>query len=77
MDTKSNDKELAIISSNQGRAQVSLTLSTSKKTQAWVIANAKTSYIEGFRTGERFVEISISTDADTFEPLETMSSTKC
>jgi hypothetical protein len=77
MDTKSTGKEQVNISSNQDRAQVSLTLSISGKTTSLEIANAKISYIAGYRSGERFVQISISTDADTSELSEIMSSTKC
>jgi len=77
MDIKSSDSRPVITYVNLAHDQVTLTLSTSKQTKVLEFASAKTSFSVDIRNGRKFVQISISTDADIFEPSETMSLIKC
>jgi hypothetical protein len=76
MATRLNVSEQGTTFVSQEVGQVSLTLSTLTKTVGLEIANAKISFTVANRNGEKSVRISISTDADISEQLETMSSTK-
>lgn len=49
----------------------------SKLTAVWDTANVKTSCIDAIQDGRRLRLITITFDVDTYEQLETTSSTKC
>jgi hypothetical protein len=57
-------------------ALLSAIVSTLKKMTVSELANAKISFTDGYLNGERCELITITTDADTSEQFEIMSSTK-